>query len=216
MKTILQIVLWLVCIFLGYMIFQSVNAPIKFNKVREERFSAVIEKLKDIRDAQEAHKSVTGTYAGNFNNLIAFVDTAQYTITQQRDSSFMRFDERYQIELQVDTVVVDTLGFVKVKDSLFKNSSRYKELAKVPYAQGDEKFEMEAGTVDKQGFTAPVFEAKVKKDVILYDQPQDLRDKENSFESIEEVNGDAIIVGSMTEVSTSGNWPSIYDRKQNK
>ena len=215
MKTILQIVLWLVCIFLGYMIFQSVNAPIKFNKVREQRFSAVIEKLKDIRDAQEAHKSVTGNYAGNFNNLIAFVDTAQYTITQQRDSSFMRFDKIYQIELQVDTIVVDTLGFVMVKDSLFKNSSRYKDLDKVPFAQGDEKFEMQAGTVDKQGFTAPVFEAKVKKDVILYDQPQDLRDKENSYESIEEVNGDAIIVGSMTEVSTSGNWPSIYDRKQN-
>lgn len=214
MKTILQIVLWLVCIVLGYMIFQSVNAPIKFNKVRQERFSAVIVKLKDIRDAQEAHKSVTGQYAKNFDNLIAFVDTAQYTITQQRDSSFMRYDKIYRIDLQVDTVVVDTLGFVKVRDSLFKNSDRYKNLASVPGAQGDEKFSMEAGTVDKGGFTAPVFVASVKKDVILYDQPQDLRIKENAHESIEEVDGDEIRVGSMDEVSTSGNWPSIYDRKQ--
>jgi hypothetical protein len=214
MKTILQIVLWLVCIVLGYMIFQSVNAPIKFNKVRQERFSAVIVKLKDIRDAQEAHKSVTGQYAKNFDNLIAFVDTAQYTITQQRDSSFMRYDKIYRIDLQVDTVVVDTLGFVKVRDSLFKNSDRYKNLASVPGAQGDEKFSMEAGTVDKGGFTAPVFVASVKKDVILYDQPQDLRIKENAHESIEEVDGDEIRVGSMDEVSTSGNWPSIYDRKK--
>lgn len=214
MKTILQIVLWLVCIVLGYMIFQSVNAPIKFNKVRQERFSAVIVKLKDIRDAQEAHKSVTGQYAKNFDNLIAFVDTAQYTITQQRDSSFMRYDKVYRIDLQVDTVVVDTLGFVKVRDSLFKNSDRYKNLASVPGAKGDEKFTMEAGTVDKGGFTAPVFVASVKKDVILYDQPQDLRIKENAHESIEEVDGDEIRVGSMDEVSTSGNWPSIYDRKQ--
>lgn len=214
MKTILQIVLWLVCIVLGYMIFQSVNAPIKFNKVRQERFSAVIVKLKDIRDAQEAHKSVTGQYAKNFNNLIAFVDTAQYTITQQRDSSFMRYDEVYRIDLQVDTVVIDTLAFVKVRDSLFKNSDRYKSLASVPGAQGDEKFSMEAGSVDKGGFTAPVFVASVKKDVILYDQPKDLRIKENAHESIEEVDGDEIRVGSMDEVSTSGNWPSIYDRKQ--
>ena len=214
MKTILQIVLWLVCIVLGYMIFQSVNAPIKFNKVRQERFSAVIVKLKDIRDAQEAHKSVTGQYAKNFDNLIAFVDTAQYTITQQRDSSFMRYDKVYRIDLQVDTVVVDTLGFVQVRDSLFKNSDRYKSLASVPGAQGDEKFSMEAGTVDKGGFTAPVFVASVKKDVILYDQPKDLRIKENAHESIEEVDGDEIRVGSMDEVSTSGNWPSIYDRKQ--
>ncbi|WP_317046122.1 hypothetical protein [Aureicoccus marinus] len=196
------------------MIFQSVNAPIKFNKVRQERFSAVIVKLKDIRDAQEAHKSVTGQYAKNFDNLIAFVDTAQYTITQQRDSSFMRYDKIYRIDLQVDTVVVDTLGFVKVRDSLFRNSDRYKNLASVPGAQGDEKFSMEAGTVDKGGFTAPVFVASVKKDVILYDQPQDLRIKENAHESIEEVDGDEIRVGSMDEVSTSGNWPSIYDRKK--
>lgn len=214
MKTILQIVLWLVCIFLGYMIFRSVNAPIKFNKVREERFSAVIEKLKDIRDAQEAHKSVTGTYAGKFENLIAFVDTAQYTITQQRDSSFMRYDKVYRIDLQVDTIVIDTLGTVKVKDSLFKNSDRYKNLATVPGAKGDAKFELEAGTVEKSGFTAPVFMASVMKNVILYDQPQDLLDKENAQVSIEEVNGDRISVGSMDEVSTSGNWPSIYDRKQ--
>ena len=126
----------------------------------------------------------------------------------------MRYDKVYRIDLQVDTVVVDTLGFVKVRDSLFKNSDRYKNLASVPGAQGDEKFSMEAGTVDKGGFTAPVFVASVKKDVILYDQPQDLRIKENAHESIEEVDGDEIRVGSMDEVSTSGNWPSIYDRKQ--
>ena len=76
------------------------------------------------------------------------------------------------------------------------------------------KFELEAGTVEKSGFTAPVFMASVLKNVILYDQPQDLLDKENAQVSIEEVNGDRISVGSMDEVSTSGNWPSIYDRKQ--
>ena len=60
MKTILQIVLWIACIVLGYLIYQSVNAPIEFNKVRKERFSEVITKLKDIRNAQEAYKSVNG------------------------------------------------------------------------------------------------------------------------------------------------------------
>ena len=75
MKTIIQIVLWIVCIFLGYLIFKSVNAPIEFNKVRKERFSEVIAKLKDIRNAQEAYKSVNGRYAGNFNSLIQFVSS---------------------------------------------------------------------------------------------------------------------------------------------
>ncbi len=215
MKTILQIVLWIVCGVLAYLIYQSVNGPIEFKKVRQERFQAVINKLKDIRDSQEAYKSVNGKYAGNFESLVKFVDTGNYTITQQRDSSFMRFDKVYQIELQVDTVVVDTLGFVKVKDSLFKNSDAYKTMMEVPYAQNNEKFEIKADIIDKSGYRAPVFEAKVKKDVVLYDQPSDLRAQENARNSVEEVNGEYIKVGSLTDVSTNGNWPPIYDRKNN-
>ncbi|WP_350287009.1 hypothetical protein [uncultured Croceitalea sp.] len=213
MKTILQIVLWIACIVLGYLIYQSVNAPIEFNKVRKERFSEVITKLKDIRNAQEAYKSVNGKYSGNFNNLIKFVDTGSYTITQQRDSSFMRFDKVYQIELQKDTIIIDTLGFVKVKDSLFKNDDRFKSLMEVPYAQNGEKFEMKADIIEKSGYKAPVFEAKVKKSIILHDQPKDLLDRENAHVSVEEVNGTEIKVGSLTDVSTNGNWPPIYDRK---
>jgi hypothetical protein len=215
MKTILQVVLWIVCIGLGYLIYKSINAPIEFNKVREERFADVINKLKDIRDSQEAYKAVNGRYASNFNSLIQFIDTGNYTITQQRDTSFMRYDKVYQIELQRDSVVIDTLGMVKVKDSLFKNDNRYKTMMNVPHAQGGEKFEMKADIIDKSGYKAPVFEVKVKKNVVLYDQPEDLRSKENAHNSVEEVNGDEIKVGSLTDVSTNGNWPPLYDRKDN-
>ncbi|MEM0932479.1 MAG: hypothetical protein AAGJ12_08435 [Bacteroidota bacterium] len=200
-------------IFLGYKIYESINAPIEFNKVREERFSRVIAKLKDIRDAQEAFKAVNGKFAKDFNSLIKFVDTGSYTITQQRDSSFMRFDKTYGIELQKDTIIIDTLGFVKVKDSLFKNDSRYQSMMNVPYAQNEAKFEMKADIIDKSGYKAPVFEAKVKKEIILYDQPKDLLERENAHQSVEEVNGTEITVGSLTDVSTNGNWPPIYDRK---
>lgn len=216
MKTILQIVLWIVCVVFAYLIYQSVNGPIEFKKVRQERFQAVIDKLKDIRDAQEAYKSVNGKYAGNFESLIKFVDTGSYTITQQRDSSFMRYDKVYQIELQVDTIVIDTLGFVNVKDSLFKDNPAYKNMMDVPYGQNNEKFELKADIIDKSGYRAPVFEAKVKKDVILYDQPGDLMSQENTRNSVEEVNGEFITVGSLVDVSTNGNWPPIYDRRNNE
>ncbi len=212
-KPILVIVFGLLSIFLGYKIYGSINAPIEFKKVRKERFSQVIAKLKDIRDAQEAYKTVNGKFAKDFNSLIKFVDTGSYTITQQKDSSFMRYNKVYQIDLQVDTVIVDTLGFVKVKDSLFKSDSRYKNMMDVPYAQNNEKFEMKADIIDKSGYKAPVFEAKIKKDVVLYDQPKDLLDRENAHQSVEEVNGTEIKVGSLTDVSTNGNWPPIYDRK---
>ena len=205
----------LVSIFMGYKIYQSINAPIEFNKVREQRFSDIISNLKDIRDSQEAYKVVNGKYAGNFNSLVQFVDTANYTITQQRDTSFLIYDNTYKIEVQKDSILIDTLGTVKVKDSLFKKDSRYKTMMNVPHSQNGEKFEMKADIIDKSGYKAPVFVAKVKKNVVLYDQPSDLRAKENAHNSVEEVNGSEIRVGSLTNVSTNGNWPVLYDRKDN-
>lgn len=213
MKTIFQIVLWIVCIFLGYMIYKSVTGPIEFDEVKKERFAEVIDRLKDIRNAQEAYKSVNGRYANNFNDLVAFVDTGRYTITQQRDSSYMEYDRVYQIDMLKEVTIIDTLGFVPVRDSLFRNSDRYKQMMNVPYAANDEKFTMKADIIEKAGYKAPVFEAKVSKSVVLYDQPKDLVNRENSHVSVEEVNGSEIKVGSLTEVSTSGNWPPIYDKK---
>ena len=215
MKTGIKAVLYVISVVLAYQIYLSVMAPITFNKTREERFSSVIEKLKDIRDAQVAYRTVNGEFAKDFESLISFIDTGVYTITQQKDSSFMRYNRVYRIDMQVDTVVVDTLGTVAVKDSLFKGDSSYKTLFSVPFAQNGERFEMKAEVVNKQGFDAPVFEASVKKDVVLYDQPKDLLARENAHNSIEEVNVNTIIVGSLTDVSTSGNWPSIYDKKKN-
>ncbi|HBU76962.1 MAG TPA: hypothetical protein DEF18_02570 [Muricauda sp.] len=213
-KPVLVILFGILSIYLGYKIYDSINAPIEFNKVRNERFTQVINKLKDIRDSQEAYKTVNGKYAGNFESLIQFIDTGSYTITTQRDSSFMRYDRAYQIDMQQDTIIIDTLGTVKVKDSLFGADDRYKTMMNVPFAQNNEKFEMKADIIDKSGYKAPVFEAKVKKEVVLYDQPQDLLEKEKSYQSVEEVNGTEIKVGSLTDVSTNGNWPPIYDRKK--
>ena len=214
MKTIIQIVLWIVCIILGYLIYKSVTGPIEFKKVKESRFADVISTLKDIRNSQEAYKIVNGNFANDFNSLVSFVDTGRYTITQQRDSSYMEFDKTYGIDLLREVTIVDTLGFVSVKDSLFRGDDRYKSMMNVPHGQNNEKFEMKADVIDKGGYRASVFEAKVKKDVVLYDQPRDLVARENAQISVEEVNGTEIIVGSLTDVSTNGNWPPIYDKKE--
>ena len=63
LKPFLVLGFGLLSIFLGYKIYESINAPIEFNKVRKERFSQVIAKLKDIRDSQEAYKTVNGKFA---------------------------------------------------------------------------------------------------------------------------------------------------------
>jgi len=217
MKSIIQIVLWIACIGLGFLIYKSVMGPIEFKKTKEERFGKVISVMKDIGKSQEAYKSVNGKFAEDFNSLISFIDTANYTITQQRDSSFMEFNKGYGIDMLKEVKIIDTLGVVSVKDSLFKKDNRYKTMMNVPFAKNGEKFTMKANIVEKTGgYMAPVFELKVKKDVVLFDQPKDLVEKENDEQSVEEINGKEIIVGSLTEVSTNGNWPPIYDRKKKK
>ena len=72
-------------------------------------------------------------------------------------------------------------------------------------------FSIKADIIDKNGYQVPVFEVKVSKNVILHDQNKDLLKQENETFSVDGVNGPDIVLGSMTEVSTNGNWPTIYD-----
>ncbi|WP_418513194.1 hypothetical protein [Corallibacter sp.] len=212
LKPVLIIALWVLIGFLGYQTFMSVYKPIQFNKIKEKRYAAVIERLIDIRDAQLAHREVTGVFAPNFENLVKFIDTAQYTITQRRDSTVIdeELTKRYGgVETTKEITIIDTLGHVSVKDSLFKTSTRYKTMMNIPGLDG-KKFEMQAGNLDQDDVKIPVFEASVKKAVLLADQDQDLVAQENEVISVDGVNGDAIRVGSMTEVKTNGNWPKTY------
>ena len=214
MKLALQAVLWILAVFFSYKIYDSINGPINFNKTKNERYALVINKLKLIRKAQIAHKDVKGTYSNNFDSLTKFIDNGIFTLIEKRDSSYMEYDRTYRIDMLREVVVVDTLGFVPVKDSLFKNSNAYKNFADVPVEGVEAKFDINADIIDKNGYRAPVFEVKVAKDVILFDQDKDLIKIENETVSVDGVNGPSIILGSLTEVSTNGNWPTIFDAVQ--
>lgn len=211
MKKILLPILWLLIVFFGYKLYNSIYEPIQFNKVKEERYTDVIQKLKDISLAQVAHKSVTGIYAQDFKSLIEFVDTAQYVLVEKRDSSYLEYNRVYRIDMLKEVQIVDTLGFASVKDSLYGTSERYKTMMKVPVEGVDTTFSMKADIIDKNGYQVPVFEVRVSKDVILYDQNAYLLEQEKATVSVDGVNGPAIILGSLSEVSTNGNWPTIYD-----
>ena len=212
MKIAAQAVLWILIVFFSYKIYDSINGPINFNKTKNERYAQVINRLKDIRKAQIAHKDVKGIFANNFDSLIAFVDTGIFTLTQKRDSSYLEYDKTYRIDMLREVVVIDTLGTVPVKDSLFGTSEDYKQMAYVPIKGVEDKtFEIKAEIIDKNGYKVPVFEVKVAKEIILYDQDTDLVKQENETISVDGVNGPALILGSLTDVSTNGNWPTIFD-----
>ena len=208
----LELFLWILSVFFASQIYSSINGPIKFNKVKNERYAIVIDRLKDIRISQIAHKDVKGYYANNFDDLVSFIDNGLFTLTEEKDSSYLAYDRIYRIDMLREVRIVRELGKVSVKDSLFKDNDSYKQMAFIPIkGKEHEKFSISADIIDKNGYEAHVFEVKVKKDVILYDQNKDLLKQENKVISVDGVNGSEIVLGSMTQVSTSGNWPTIFD-----
>ena len=213
MRFVIQILLWLVIIFLAYLTFNAVYEPVQFNKVKERRYTKVIENLKDIRAAELAYKEVTGEFQGDWASLERFLDTAEFAITQRRDTVVpdLEYQRTYGVDKNIEKVIIDTLGFVPVKDSLFGgNEERYRNMKNVPVDGIDEQFELRAGTVPKGDAQIPVFEARIAKSKVLYDQDRVLVLQENEVQSVDDVNGRYISVGSMTEISTSGNGFDRY------
>jgi hypothetical protein len=143
---ILKGLLWVAIIGLSYMVYKSVVGPVEFNKVKEERYIKSIANLKDIRNSQLAYRTVTGKFANTFDELVQFVDTADFTITQRRDSSIVdqEMTKRYGVTSYKDLLIIDTIGTVPVKDSLFKGSTRYKTMMNIPIEGVNAKFEMKA------------------------------------------------------------------------
>ena len=212
-KRALELFLWALSIFFASQIYSSINGPIKFNQVKNDRYTMVIDRLKDIRTAQIAHKDVNGFYANNFDSLVSFIDSGIFTLIEKRDSSYLEYNRTYRIDMLKEIEIVDTLGFVSVKDSLFGDNESYKMMAVVPIDGTNSEFSIKADIIDKNGYQVPVFEVKIQKNIVLFDQNKDLLDQENKVISVDAVNGPEIILGSMTDVSTNGNWPTFFDAK---
>jgi len=215
MKLGIQIVLWIVIIFLGWKLWSSIMGPVEFNEIKDARYAKVIQNLKDIQAAELAHKEITGNFTGDWDSLVSFIDTAKFAITQRRDTSYADVAKNKAFGINegyfIEGIIVDTLGFTLVKDSLFNSSSRYKTMMNVPIEGVTENFELNAGKVTKNDAVYPVFEARVAKDIVLHDLDKDLLAQEKQVQSVDGVNGPYIQVGSMVDVITTGNWPKIYD-----
>jgi len=211
-RPVISILLWLLIGFLGYSIFQSIMGPIKFNKAKTSRYGKVIKNLKMIRDAEVAHKEVTGKFTKNKQGLIKFLDTAKFAITEVKNI-VVDEDKGGGIVIQVEKRIVDTIGFKDVRASFAGRD--YKSMFNVPGT--DAEFSLETGFVEKlEGIKASVFEVKVDKEVVLKGLNKDLIRQEKESLGGSEVKGEFISVGSLEDVKVSGNWPPSYDTAEEK
>jgi len=215
-KPLILVGLYGLSFYLAYILIFSIYGKINFNKLKEKRYKVVIENLKDIRDSELAHRTVTGQFQANWDSLVKFIETEKFTITQRRDSTIIdeKLTRLYGVDTTKEIVIIDTLDFVSVKDSLFGADPRYKTMMNIPTLNDGQQFELKAGLLEQNGIDIPVFEASVSKKVLLFDQDKNFVDLECEVKSVEGVNGPSLKVGSMDEINTNGNWPKNYSNEQ--
>lgn len=212
-----SILLWVITGVFGYLIYSSVMAPIRFDKEKELRFEAAVNKMLDIKKSQLAYKSVKGNYAPTFDSLINFIENERFEIIERKDTSVPDVARNAAFGLAngeggyyKDIVIKRSLGFKSVKDSLFKNSERYKRLNTVKISDFEVPVTMKTSSIVVKDKAFPTLEVTIDKNAVLKGMDEDLLEQEKKVVSIDEINGDQIILGSLNDVSLTGNWPKKY------
>jgi hypothetical protein len=198
--------------------------PIDFQNEKESRYEVAVKTMLDIKKLQTGYKSVNGKYADTFEELIKFVENGQFEIISRKDTAVIDAAKNAAFGITVgadgvggffkDEVIITKLGSVSVKDSLFKNSDRYKRLNVVKVGGVEVPVSMKTGVVSRNDMNLSVFQAIIDKNALLKDLDQELVKQENKVESIDEINGPQIILGSLEEVTLTGNWPKKYGNNE--
>ena len=125
---------------LAYSVFYSVDEEIQFQATQQQVNATTIQRLKDIRSAQESHLAVNGTFAETFDSLITFVQAPVVPVefnmgsfhdtlpeAQSREEGFVI--KRAQIagiaeedgmsEQALLDLITDDLSPYKVRDTLY-------------------------------------------------------------------------------------------------
>lgn len=181
MKTVIQIVLVVVILVLGYFMFESIAKPIRFEKEKKFRYSHIIERLKDIRTAQFAYKEVYGKYTGNFDTLINFLKYDSMPVVRAIGNVPDTLTEAKALELGL--IIRDTIK-IHLLDTLFGRNYALDSLKFVPFTNA--QFKIQSGEIETgSNVKVKVFEVTDSKP---FDPSHILK------------------VGSMTEAITTGNW----------
>ena len=190
---ILTIFTFVVALGLAYFLYSRIKFAIDEEKRIVASEQAVIKKLSLIREAEIAYISVNGNYTNNWDTLSHFMENGIFYIVQKSE-------EIITLAYGADSILVhlDTLGTVKVYDSLF-NQNKYPNLnlGRLKYIPGteDKAFDLFTDEITKGGVMVDVIEVRDTAPV------NPVRKESN-----EARNKKPLRFGSRTDVTTAGNW----------
>lgn len=209
MKTVLQILLSILALVLAFFIYKSIQKPIEFEKAKKVRYEATIERLKDIRKAQLAYKSVNGKFTGSWDTLINFLENESVISVRkvgELTDSMMEAGLTEKKAIQLGLIISDSLR-VNAKEATFGKDYDAKSLKFIPIAGEPSEFTLGATVVmTGSGIGVPVFEARAHNNVILRDLDRQLVINLNDSRRANE-KYPGLKVGSLTEtINNAGNW----------
>ena len=189
--TIISIVLVVISIGLVSLNYSSINEPIQFLKKKEKRYTHVIQRLKDIREAEIEYKKKYKVYTNNFDTLTHFLlQDSVYVINKSPDTGdSLTVSQAVERGLYImDTTVVPARTQVYNNDYMATRNPgielRIDSLEYVPFTSS--KFELKTADIERgSGIKVNVFLCRDS-------DPFDPRD--------------VMQVGSLTEPNTAGNW----------
>ena len=209
MKTVLQVVLFLVAIGLAYLIYASIKRPIDFKKEQTARYDATIERLKDIRKAELAFKDVHGRFTGSWDTLLHFVKFDSIRMVRKIGNitdSMLEQGITERKALQLGLIVRDTIREC-VLTSVFGDDYEIDQLKYIPVPDTVAEFQLGATVIATgSGINVPVFEAKAHNNILLRGLDEQLRINLNDQRRVQN-KYPGLKVGSLTETNNNaGNW----------
>ncbi len=207
MKKIIQIALAITIVVLAYLIWDSIQTPIRFNKEKDTRYAATIQKLKDIRTAQTAYKDEYGRFTGSFDTLIYFIKNDSMKLIRAERSipdELLAMGWTEEIAVKEGLIIRDTVR-IAIKDTLFAEDFNADMLWKVPYTE-DASFELATAILNVSNLDVNVFEAKVHNNILLHGMDRQLvinwndrMKNQNNFPGVKV--GDVLVTN-----NNAGNW----------
>ena len=198
MKKVIQIILFAAICIVAYLVYESIQKPLRFNAEQKRRYDATIQRLKEIRTAQVAYRSEYKEYTRSFDTLINFLRTDSFKVVM------IIGDEDDSASVSQGKIIRQTI-MVSVLDSLFKKGYSVDSLRFVPYTLGVE-FEMDTANLRAGNVIVNVFEAKIANDVLLQGLDPQLLVNFNADRQLK-TGFPGLKVGSLTETTNNaGNW----------